>query len=192
VFTYDDESQCVDIEDEMECITCGMCEKWCTLNNKSDKTVSIKFDETTYKMNIESIGMLMCDDIFLQVLEILDQNLDLFMKDFNNFVKGVMLKLDSRITYNYNPNNPLVYEFIIDQEDHTLGYLLETYFLYHPSIMCSAYRKQHPLDEDILLKLTTKQSHNLVQMKDLFGNVVDQIKAHLHQIRIEFKNQLHK
>lgn len=85
----------------------------------------------------------------------------------------ILHELSPKIIYYRDEKNENCGYFKIEKEDHTLGHLLYSRLILEKNIIFSGYKKPHPLDHFIFLKIVTdgtikpKFSFDLV-LKDLY------------------------
>jgi DNA-directed RNA polymerase II subunit RPB11 len=60
-----------------------------------------------------------------------------------------------RISYEKDTKVPNSGTFTIQKEDHTLGSLLSSHLLQNPNVLFAGYKKPHPLEHHILVRIQT-------------------------------------
>ena len=90
--------------------------------------------------------------------------------------------------------NDYVYHFMIYNEDHTMGNLIQSHIarrcLDEESLLqFIAYKKPHPLEESIKLIVTINPSHKISKDNDLrkYQGIVNFLIEELEKIKQEFK-----
>eukprot|EP00727_Mastigamoeba_balamuthi_P012528 m51a1_g7899 putative dna-directed rna polymerases iv and v subunit 11-like (121) ;mRNA; f:123213-123806 len=78
--------------------------------------------------------------------------------------------------------------FMIRQEDHTLGNLLKMQLLRDPNVLFAGYRKPHPLEHYILLKVQT--INGSYTPMDALATAIGCLKDELNRFESAFKGQM--
>ena len=79
--------------------------------------------------------------------------------------------------------------FIINSEDHTFGNAVKMMLLRNPKIRYVAYRKPHPLENKIEIKIQTNGAISpLEAFKEALKNLNDDIDDCTRQLEEEFQN----
>ena len=107
-----------------------------------------------YQFNIESIGFYEIKDILILGIQSLKDRLNEVKTEIRN-------KKSKKISLLENIENPDFYEFLIDHENETIGNLLTTYITYIPNIFYCGYVIEHPLKNNIILKIKLIENNNL-------------------------------
>ena len=184
------------------------CVEWVRINEKPKDCVVIGFEEEKWILKIESSGSISSRQIFQMTVQVLIDKLNRFLINFaesTQNVYGSFEDLDIRIEQLYfdekETNEPkdecLNYALIIKKEDHTLGCLLESYMLIDEGIEMIAYRKDHPLKDEIRVRIrydaTTVQTRYNVAHPHLndslyciFERNVKKMQEDLNQIQETF------
>jgi len=158
-----------------------------TLSYKIDEKALEKLDETTQKnekeryylknkkdepavfiISIESIGMLAPMVIINSALNILKNKLETLLDALNkdNDEKIKLFKSD-KLFESYN--------FLIIDENHTLGNLIETYLLDNENISYSGYIIPHPNDNKLLITTALQKDNTLENNKKVFINTLEKL-----------------
>lgn len=201
--------ECVEITAYPAIGTCNDHSKWATVsiatyryktekdsNDKIAPTVSSS-DELnhirrsdgnpeSYIFQVESIGIYPCRDLLIQTCQYLSTRL-------SELVDMELTPLDKQ--------SPEMVEYLIPKYNHTFGNLLVYYIdqymkeLYkdeqdiYQRLAFVAYKKEHPLKDEIKLALTIPKTKKVdLSPQDLLKNVVDSIKDILGKIEEEFRS----
>ena len=79
--------------------------------------------------------------------------------------------------------------FIINDEDHTFGNAVKMMLLRNPDVRFVAYRKPHPLENKIEIKIqTNKNTTPIKAFRDALKNLNDDIDDCIKQFEEEFQN----
>jgi len=160
------------------------------LLRESEKYYFRDSENEPYKYNfaIKSIHYLNSSDLFQKSIELLMDKLD--------YLKLSFLKLlqDKETCISTEKINDYVYHFMIYNEDHTMGNLIQSHIarrcITDESIlqMC-AYKKPHPLEESIKLIVSINPSNKIVKENDLrkFQIIVNFLIEELENIKKEMK-----
>nr|UXY87000.1 DNA-directed RNA polymerase II complex subunit Rpb11 [Cryptomonas paramecium] len=71
-----------------------------------------------------------------------------------------------KIEFHKDNNNLNHGSFRIKNEDHTIGNLIQKQLLKHPDVIFSGYKKFHPLEKYIFLKIITNGHKTPIQVLD--------------------------
>ena len=126
-----------------------------------------KGEPTTFVMEIESIGTLQPVIIIKAALEILKNKLEMLLEAINNRDDKVIISRSDKEFESYN--------FLIVNEDHTLGNLIETYLLDNPEIYYAGYIIPHPNDNKLLLTTSLKSNNTLENNKKIFISTLEKL-----------------
>lgn len=137
-----------------------------------------KGEPDVYMFNIESIGFYSPINIALKGIDLLITRLD--------FVKNEFLNKNSKKVMRVNTDNLNYYSFLIDKENDTIGNLLSTYITYDKNVMYCGYIIEHPLKNNIILKIQLKEDNtlennikNICDNIDILINIINNIKTEL-------------
>ncbi|ELQ76940.1 RNA polymerase, subunit L [Trachipleistophora hominis] len=90
----------------------------------------------------------------------------------------------------YSKNTPNTVELHINGESHTLGNLIAEKILSDPRCTFSAYKVNHPLDEEVDLKVSAqKDTPVLTLIKDNLKSLEDDIESLIAQAKEERKTE---
>ena len=137
-----------------------------------------------FEFTIESIGALKPYIIFLKALDILIIKLTYFL---NNLEKN-----SDKVKIQESVGVMKGYDIIINNENHTLGYLLQSYIqiLHNDDINFVGYRNPHPLKDNIELTISTSDN-NIDKIKTIINSttksiieIINNVKKEIHK---EFK-----
>ena len=78
--------------------------------------------------------------------------------------------------------------FIINEEDHTFGNAVKMMLLRNPKIRYVAYRKPHPLENKIEIKIQTNEITPLDAFREALKNLIDDIDDCTKQLEEQFQN----
>ena len=79
--------------------------------------------------------------------------------------------------------------FIINDEDHTFGNAIKMMLLRNPKVRYVAYRKPHPLENKIEIKIKTNEDIRPIDaFKEALRNLNDDIEDCIRQFEDEYKN----
>ena len=127
-------------------------------------------DKITFR--IESQGQI---DEYL----ILEKSCNFILKKLNDFEKSFTQQLKEN--KKYEKNSTLLLEF--ENEDHTMGELLNTVFQDHDKIVFSGMSKPSPLERLIKIKIVSSDDHPMVYMleqieylKSVYETILNQLK----------------
>ena len=85
------------------------------------------------------------------------------------------------------------YLFIINDEDHTFGNAVKMMLLRNPKIRFVAYRKPHPLENKIEIKIQTNGKITpLNALREALKNLNEDIEDCIKQLDTEFQNHKNK
>ena len=134
------------------------------------------YDEEKNKIifNIESQGQLQEYDILIKACNFILKKLD----DFKNYFEE-RLKEEPK----YEKNTGLVFEF--ENEDHTMGEILNDSFQEHSKIIFSGLSKPSPLERNIKIKISSSDENPIKYMLesiDYLNNVYNQILKELKKL----------
>ena len=141
-----------------------------------------------YNFRIKSLHYMDSSSLFLKSIDLLIDKLD--------YLKVSFLKLlqDKETCISTEKLNDYVYHFMIYNEDHTMGNLIQSHIvrrcLSDESILqFCAYKKPHPLEESIKLIVSINPSHKVTKENDLrkFQSIVNFLIEELENIKKELK-----
>jgi len=145
-----------------------------------------------YNFRIKSVHHKDSGTLFLTSIDLLMDKLD--------YLKVSFLKLlqDKDTCISTEKINDYVYHFMIYNEDHTMGNLIQSHIVRRCLtddciLQLCAYKKTHPLEESIKLIVSVNPSHKAAKENDLrkFQSIVNFLIEELENIKKELK-LLHK
>ena len=140
-----------------------------------------KGEPNVYQFCIESIGFYKPKNIVLLGIESLINRLNNLKTDFNN-------KKSKKVELVENDINPDFFDFLIDNENETIGNLLSTYITYDENVFFCGYVIEHPLKKNIVLRIKLNVNNNLENIISLIDKNIDNITGLLNNIMNELKN----
>jgi DNA-directed RNA polymerase subunit L len=111
-------------------------------------------EPSVYQFKIESIGFYDPKDILILGIKSLKERLNILKIELKNNKSKKVSILD-------NYENPDFFEFLIDNENETIGNLLSTYITYYPNVFFCGYVIDHPLKHNINFKIKLITNNNL-------------------------------
>lgn len=115
-----------------------------------------------FEFYIESVGAIHPKNILSQSFDVLIKKITNFKTNFDGHIRGE----DTSVKVMESPTVMSAFDIIIDEEDHTLGFLLQSYIeRLVPGINFVGYNNPHPLKKNIVLRISTSK------------NDIDDIKA---------------
>lgn len=136
-------------------------------------------EPNVYSFKIESIG-------FYSPLKILFFGLDALIERLNNISIEINNPNSKKVTILDNYENPDIYQFLIDNENETIGNLLSSYLTYDPNVFFVGYVIEHPLKKNILLRLklieNNSEENNIIYINKYIKYLIDII----NKIKSEF------
>ena len=122
-----------------------------------------------YNFIIESIG-------FYSPLKILDLGINLLINRLNNLVLEFDLPNSEKISLiTEDIGNTEYFEFLIDDENDTIGNLLTSYLLDNDNVFYSGYIIKHPLKKNIEIKIKLKNDNKLENVIQVIKNIISDI-----------------
>ena len=119
-----------------------------------------------YNFNIESQHAYDSKQLFLLSIEILLQKCNHLRDDLLLFLEN------NPSSVSIDKHNDFVYNFTLNQQNHTLGNLLQNHIvrrsIHEKSILNGcAYKKPHPLEESILFILSINSKHKITRQNEV-------------------------
>ena len=158
--------------------------------SESEKYYFRDLENEPYKYNfiIKSVHYLDSATLFLKSIELLIDKLDYLKLSF------LRLLQDKDTCISPEKINEFVYHFMIYNEDHTMGNIIQSHIarrsIDKESIlqMC-AYKKPHPLEESIKLIISLNPENKIVKENDLrkFQSIVNYLIEELENIKKDLK-----
>lgn len=75
-------------------------------------------------------------------------------------------------------------EITFENEDHTIGYLLQQYLLKDPDIVYAGYINPHPLENKIKMKIISRNSDDI---NTILQKTINNIKNDLKTFRVSLE-----
>lgn len=133
-----------------------------------------------YVFNIESIGAISTTELVSMVLDILYNKLNYLMDNIDNNDKVSIhtseIVLDS-------------FDFVLTDEDDTLGNMLQLYLLTDPEIKYAGYRVVHPNENTMIVRTALKNNNTLENNKKVFINNIKNIMNIFKQLQDDWSNK---
>lgn len=142
-----------------------------------------KGEPQVYIFKIESVSELDSKKIFLYAIEVLKNKL-------NNLKSALNDNKTEKISLKRNEKNFKSYDFLIIDEDHTLGNLLNSYLVDNQNINYSGYLIPHPNDNKLIITTAVKENNKLIENKKIFQDNIDYILKIIDDIENEWKTIL--
>jgi len=117
-------------------------------------------EANVFSFTIESVGVISPKNILIDACEILISKLNMFKDELE---KAVNEDKTSKITIEDSPTVMDAKDIIIENESHTLGYILQDYIVKTtPSdqLLFAAYNNPHPLEKKIVLRVAFNGGNN--------------------------------
>jgi len=122
-----------------------------------------------YNMVIESIGFYSPLKILNLGINILISKLDLLKIEFDNLNSSKISLLTEEI------DNAEFFEFLLDDENDTIGNLVTSYLLEDDSVFYCGYIIKHPLKKNIEIKIKLKNDNTLENVISTIKNIISKI-----------------
>jgi DNA-directed RNA polymerase alpha subunit len=135
-------------------------------------------DPNSYEFVIESIGFYECD-------KIIDMGINSLI-DKLNIIKNEIKNNNSKKINLIQKNNEF-YSFLIDHENETIGNLLSTYLSYDKEVFYCGYIIEHPLKNNIILKIKLNNDNNLENIIFIIEKNIDIILDLLEKVKLELR-----
>ena len=108
-----------------------------------------------FEFYVESVGVIHPKNILHQSFDILVNKINKFKQNFDAHLRGE----DSTVNVMESPTVMSAHDIIIDEEDHTLGFLLQSYIeKLVPEVKFVGYNNPHPLKKNIVLRISTAKN----------------------------------
>ena len=138
------------------------------MNGKSERYFyrDIFNEPNQYNFNIESQHFYDSKKLFILSIEILIQKLNDLKDDLLNLLE------DNPSSVSILKYNDMVFHFTMNQQNHTLGNLLQSHISrrsINPKSIINgcAYKKPHPLENSILFILSLNPKHKIIRSPDI-------------------------
>lgn len=157
-------------------------------------------DPNVYEFIIDSIG-------FYEPLKIINKGLDYLIKHLENVKNEFLNTGDLRMTYHNSEEikenivsksnsiqhietedlNSDFYDFLMDNENDTIGNLLSSYLMSDSKVNYCGYVIKHPLRKNIVLRIKLNEDNTLEKNVEVILKVIDYIIDLLNKINRELK-----
>jgi DNA-directed RNA polymerase subunit L len=138
-------------------------------------------DPNVYEFIIDSIG-------FYEPLKIVHKGFDYLIKHLEN-VKNEFLNTKSNIVQHIESEdlNSDFYDFLMDNENDTIGNLLTSYLMSNSKVNYCGYVIKHPLRKNIVLRIKLNEENTLDKNVEVIIKMIDYIIDLLTKINKELK-----
>lgn len=134
-----------------------------------------------YIIDMESIGMIEPKIIVSLSLNVLEEKLELLLQSIEeNNENKIQISKSDKLFESYN--------FLIFDEDHTLGNLITSYLLDIPEIEYSGYIIPHPNDNKLIITTATKMNNTIEGNKKIFVETTQKILEIIKKLENEWKS----
>jgi DNA-directed RNA polymerase subunit L len=137
-----------------------------------------------FLMYIESIGVIPSNIILYETLDIIKNKLQKFNDLVNNIINKSITDSD-KITINKSKDTMEAYELVIQNENHTLGNLIQTYSteLFDKNMLnYIGYKNTHPLKSEIIIKIKS-QNNTLEEINNIISTTCNKIIENINNLR---------
>ena len=138
-------------------------------------------EPNVYQFLIKSIGFYSSKEILLFSIESLLNKLVLLKKEFRETDGKKIVSVD-------NSDNLDFFIFLIDDENDTIGNLLQSYINNNQNIFYCGYVIEHPLKKNFLLKTKLKENNNYENIILVIEQSIDEIISILNEINDNIKD----
>jgi len=133
-------------------------------------------EPSIFNFTFETVGQIPNKNLFDQGMEILINKLD-------HVVKALM-ENDREIIYIDIPKIAMnAFDFMLPDENDTLGNLLQTYLVKNDKVSFAGYDITHPLRKVLIIRLALKNNNNLENNKTVFIENITEIKKFIMELR---------
>ena len=140
-----------------------------------------KYDEpSVYQFSLESTGTFKPVDIFIKACNIIKEKLELLKESINTDDKNKVI-IDIA---NFNLKS---YDFLIFDEDDTLGNILTSYLLKDERIKFAGYDIPHPLDNKLIVRTSLEKENTKENNIKIMNENIDNIHKIIDEINEEWK-----
>ena len=137
-------------------------------------------EPSIYQFMMESTGSYSCTDLFEKTLDMLKNKL--------NIIKTLLDdEKDTKITIEKADYNIESYDFIINDEDDTLGNLLNSYIIEDKKVKFVGYDIPHPLDKKLLIRLALENNNTKENNIKVFKDNIDLVITIIDNMKKEWK-----
>lgn len=142
-------------------------------------------EPTTYIFDVESVGM-------INPIKIVGFSLNILKEKIKNIQISLNENNDRKIKVEESNRNFNSYDFIIIDEDHTLGNLISSYLLDNPEINYSGYIIPHPNDNKLLITTQLKNNNTEEGNKKIFLETLDYLSTLTDKLEKEWETSSKK
>ena len=136
-------------------------------------------DPAYYHFSFETNG-------FFQHIYLIQTAIDILIEKLKNISTEIVNKKSEKISIIDNDENPDFYEFLIKDEDDTIGNILSTYILSNNNVFYSGYLIEHPLTKSILLKIKLNDNNTLENVINIVVKTIELLINILLKLKKEF------
>lgn len=159
-------------------------------SEKSKKHFIIKNRERHYKTNDFDQPLVYCFDIEscgnIDVKNIFKMSCDFMINKLDNIIGNINLESDI-LEISKSECNMKSYDFLFQNEDDTLGNLLQSYILREKNIDYVGYLIPHPLDTKMLLRLSiNSDNEDINKYLTLIKKILENVKGHCKKICADY------
>ena len=129
-----------------------------------------------YNFSYESAGFYDPLEISIMTIDILISKLDLIKNKIND-------KKSKKISIQENHENPDFYDFLIDDENETIGNLLSTYLTYEQNIFYCGFLIEHPLKKNIILRIKLVEDNTIENNILVIISIIDKLVGIFNKIK---------
>jgi DNA-directed RNA polymerase subunit L/regulator of replication initiation timing len=134
-------------------------------------------EPATYCFSIESIGVFSPDVLFKMALDYLEIKL-----------RELMEMNESKVTISPSKVNFKAIDFLIENENDTLGNLITAYITKKPEIIYCGYCKEHPLIPKMIIRLSLEDEENISAYIQFMKKSINELIEYIQQIRQEWNS----
>ena len=140
-----------------------------------------------FEFRIESVGVLPSHLILISALEKLFLKLKKFLTNFDD---AINTKNNQVVSFNKSTGVMESMDIVIQDETHTLGYLLQSYIqlLNGDKVKFIGYRNPHPLKKFIELNISVG-NNDIQEIKNVIYSTCNEIIQLIKKIKLEVENE---
>lgn len=136
-------------------------------------------EPAVYIIELDSVGHIEPKVIMTLILNILSEKLKILLDSVKEIIETkIQITLSEKLYESYN--------FLIFDEDHTLGNLIGSYLLDHPQIGYAGYIIPHPNDNKLLITTSLKNNNSIDGNKKVFIETIQKIIDLVNKLKIEW------
>jgi DNA-directed RNA polymerase subunit L len=132
-------------------------------------------EPNVYQFLIESIGFYHPQEILSMGVNILLNKLILLKEEFRKTNSNKVVIVE-------NVENMDFFHFLINEENDTIGNLIQSYINNNENIFYAGYLIEHPLKYNFLLKIKLKENNNIENCILIIENSIEQIISILNEM----------